>query len=138
MIYDNTISYNGGWGILCEFGSPSNAGVNGTQLISDNPNLGNNGLGMLAQYWMLQVRVNWSANGTGVPQRFVWINDTGGNPVWQGYTDNDGYTDEIEVLQYYFPNGSTAPTILIPYQIQANSSQELCYVTDNTLYIYYL
>lgn len=130
-IINNTITGNGGWGINSKYSAPLNAGINGTQLMADNPFLGNNGLGKCIQNWTLQVHVLTS----GVPWSNAYVQvGTGGVYLWEGSTDGEGYTEIIEVSQYYISNNTTMPTIQNPYLIVVDITYwKLCYVEDNTL-----
>lgn len=129
-IIGNNISGNGGWGIRSKFAEPTNAGTNGTGLTDDNPLLGENGLGMATQLWQVRVLVWNNTANQSEPNKLVMVNDTYSNPVWQGYTDSQGYTEIIIVSQYEIIN-ATIKWIYTPFQIYTDNSGTPVYVYVN-------
>jgi len=97
-IIGNKILNNGGWGIISKYMAPENAGANGTGLLSDNPDLGDNEEGMATQLWELQILVYKNGTG-GMANQYIMVNDTNNNTVWDGYTDGQGYAT-IMLAQY--------------------------------------
>lgn len=120
-IIGNNISGNGGWGIISKYAAPANAGTNGTGLTTDNPLLGENGLGMATQLWQFRVYVFNDTSQSGQPYKEVWVNDSYNNNVWYGYTDWEGYTETIILSQYEIIDSSTT-YIFTPYCIYVDDA----------------
>ena len=112
----NTFELNGGWGIHSQFAEPQNAGILGAGLEADNvfgrgsqANL----VGDCVQEWNVRVYVThggWPVGGADVT---VWQENQyppGGDPVWSGQTEPDGYTPWISdpyLKEYEWDNTGT-------------------------------
>jgi parallel beta-helix repeat protein len=95
-IKDNIILGSSSWGILSYYAAPSNSEMHGDGLIADNT-FNDNFEGDVAQLWWVHVRVE--EEGNPVSGDFVEIYESG-TLCWSGFTDTDGYTEEIIIEEY--------------------------------------
>ena len=135
LIRNNTISSLWGRGIYSAYRAPANAGENGTELVAENT-FGNCSEGWAVQYWNLQIKVMDSGNPVENASVVIY-NHLGGQPVWDGYTDENGYTGLLLLPQYAY-NSTGVKTQYSPYTIiiNGNMAAQTLHLESNVLLTY--